>query len=305
MVSANITIYFIRKTTDDSAATQTFYILENNSTSTTLIPNDFSILIKRVFERANVQVTMLPLLCGDPAFDAYCFAEGNSPVLRLKSHSLNFFVSKSLTIQNVIIDGSDLINTDSSAPCYSNTGYTTPCSGTARTTAEPPGNYTTLHGMDSPNGFFQLQFLTDAPETVPTLTLTNVTVNNFYNHYYFKSFIAFDGIGGKVVLSNCNFNTFFMPYGLIASSFSKYDRNYHFHTTKVKNCQFYNSGLSECFSLYIHDSSFINYNYNIQSSTTQKFTESRGDQSAIRNEGMVLFLDNFDGPVEILGSKFQ
>ena len=68
-------------------------------------------LMIRAFERVSVTATIGPAYIGVVCVSTnYCFQTGEQVSLVWKSHLASFWISKSLTISNVIIDGSDMFS---------------------------------------------------------------------------------------------------------------------------------------------------------------------------------------------------
>ena len=266
---ATITIYFVRDSTTTKNSQQVYDIKDghndNDVYDTSIQGKTRGILMNRLFERADVEVVFKPYTCGDGADTAYCLDPDNKPILNIISQRLTIFVTNTLTIENVIIQGTNL--------------------------ATDPSTYDMSNFV--PNGFFQFQLLIDKEDfVVPTLKMKNVEVKDFKTHHFVQSFIAYDTLGGNVRIENCHFTDFSTPNGLIANSFTRYDRNHYDFTTKGRKCNYYKSSLSECFSLSVTDTIFEEYDNTMMS----------GD---FLNEGMILFLDNFDGQIEITSSVFR
>lgn len=239
-------------------------------------------------------------------------------------------MTKSLTLTNIILDASQLVSysdttcktskhdccqQDPSTLLFSSTsaGADTLCTmnnGPPTSTSNrklPPtyndSTYQTTYGLPKPNGFFNMQFLSDyTSAAVPLINITNCEIRNFFYHAYAASFISLSRSGGKVIIQNTIFDNFMLPYGLISNGFTKQDRDLSNQTSySGTHCKIINpdANYDYCHSITIRDSTFTNYNkQQFLLNTVDGFPE-------ILNEGMVLFITNVFGPIVIQNNTFK
>ena len=273
-----------------------------------------------------------PLFCDESTYTdtTLCVDDSAKVTIKLKSDLIFIYVTKSLTMSNIILDASQLVkyssttcktskqdcceqdpttllysstSAGSAALCTMNNGPPASSSDRLLPSTYYDSTYLSAYRISKPNGFFNMQFLSDYPDAViPTLTINNCEIRNFFYHQYASSFISLSRYGGKVSIQNTIFDNFMLPYGLISNGFTQRDRDLTNQTSySEQHCKVINpsANYDYCHSITIQDSKFSNYN-------KQQFLLSTVNGYAeILNEGMVLFIRNVFGPIVIKNNTFQ
>lgn len=327
VLEATVNIYLLQGT---------HYWVDSDQTDTSNHGIDFKNLNAfklRAFERTSATVTLSPLFCDDTYTDtSKCVSSDSKITIKLKSDLIFLFVTKSFTMQNIILDASDLVvyssttcktskqdccqqdpttllysataaGTAAGADCTMNNGVPTTTANRYLSPTYNDSSYQTSYLLNKPNGFFNFQFLSDYTEAaVPTLNILDCEIRNFFYHKYASSFISLDRFGGKVNIQNTIFDNFMLPYGLISNGFTAQDRDLSNQTSySGTHCKILNpsANYDYCHSITIQNCAFSNYN-------KQHFllTEVNG-LPEILNEGMVLYLTDVFGPILVQNNTFQ
>ncbi len=287
----------------------------------------------RVFERTATDVTIEPLVCDGVTITTNCFAADQKAKVILKSHKLSFFVTKTFLMKNIIVDASELIP---DSTCYEeNKDLTTRCCTSNEEGYPSKANVNLSDGTSSdaicspptvadelnplyvpweqhsgtqdvwkkgPFALFVLNFLRDYPNYIPTLTLEGCVFKNFWYNKYAHSLIYLDQRGARLTIKNCEFTRFYFVMGLISNIHKLTQRNNFFKnnlvSTTLSNCVKENSSLSDCHSMTIQDSTF-------EDSVFGNYTFHASEESWVSNEGVVLSLLEFGGPITIRGNTFK
>lgn len=265
-----------------------------------------------------------PIYCSDQPTQQGCLAAGEKPTIKWKSSMTHLSVTNSFTIENVIIDGSDMtpLNiknaalytcfTQRSQCCTYNSATDTVTQASTPSSCEPSSpdytdwsvNSTVYEGMYKTGqlyGVFNFEFIRDKTNApVPTLTISNCEVRNFFFSKYHTSFIQMSSLGGNLIIEDSVFDRFFFPHGLISNAHKQLDRNlFGFSSFNDETCRSV-QGLSSsinCHNVTIVGSNFTNYNpYKVTNLNTN-------DVHSI--EGAVLAVHNLDGPITIYNCIFQ
>lgn len=230
----------------------------------------------------------------------------------------HIFVTNSLTIENIIIDGSDMtpgLYTSGSACrksrtqcCTYDSTTDTVSSGASCTSSSSDYQdwstdttaYQTSYKGDRKYGIFVFEYLRDySGVQIPSLTIKNCQIQNFVYSKYHTSFIQMSSFGGTLTIQDTVFKRFFFPHGLISNAHITLDRNlFGFSSFNGENCKgLQNPAVDDCHSITIKDCDFINYNPNKVTNLHVNNVHSI--------EGSVLTVHNIDGPITIQGSTFQ
>lgn len=248
-----------------------------------------------------------------------CLSANEKPIIKWKSEVSHIFVTRTVTLKNVILDGADmilsLVSTDTSqgvtakacrdskqecctGPLFSGYG----CSPTNM----KYDNWTLQDTQESTGiarkyGIFVFQYIRDASNLyIPELLIENCEIKNFLYSKYHTSFVQFDIYGGKLTIKNSSFDRFFFPHGLISNSHLLVDRNYDPMTSSFTQitCRKINSTYQgDCYSILLENSTFTNYN------PLKTSIASIAYKNVI--EGSVITLHNFDGPITVNNCTFQ
>ena len=294
--------------------------------------NNLASHYNRVFERTAVDVSIYPLECST-SVTASCYSSTEKAAVILKSSRISFFVTKTFTMKNIMIDASELIpdsncyeeykysstrccvDNSETPPIVSNTVLTDGSSNDA--ICSPPTTWSTADLLivpweayspeddiwqKGPYAFFVINFLRDYPSFIPSLVLEGCIFKNFWYHRYAYSFIYMDQRGAQLSITNTEFENFYFPMGLITNVQKITQKNSFFTmdviSTKIQNCTTLNPSLSNCHSLTITDSSFKKSNFG-------NYTLGVNVSYWYSNEGIVLALHEFGGPIYIKGSTFE
>jgi len=285
----------------------------------------------RVFERTAVDVSIQPLVCNGGSITTNCYASSDRATVVLKSNKIFFFVTKTFTFKNILMDGSELIpdstcydeNKASTSRCCmdnedsyptqtslllndgsSNDAQCSPPTSTSDSIYVPWEAYDATSDVwkKGPFALFVMNFLRDYPQYIPTLTISGCVFQNFWYHRYARSFIYLDQRASKLTITESTFERFYFPMGLITNNQQFTQRNSFFTTnlvsTSLGDCTTYNSLLSDCHSLTIQDSEFSD-------SLFGDYTFNASNSSWYSNEGIVLSLLEFSGPILIEGNTFE
>ncbi len=277
--------------------------------------------LPRPFERTLASVYIGPIYCTDKPSQTGCLSAGEKPTIKWKSSVANIFVTKELVIENVIIDGADMtygnINggyacTKSRKECCQYNSVTkvttaaqTPseCNPTSSDYSEWSVNSTVFkstYQTSQKYGIFVLDYIRDSSDAeIPTLSITNCDIKNFFYSKYHTSFIQMSNFAGKVLIEDSTFDRFFFPHGLISNAHQSVDRSiFGFSSFNGETCRsLQNSDETYCHNITIKNSDFTNYN---PLKTTYLKTND------VHNiEGAVLTLHNIDGPITIEGCTFE
>jgi hypothetical protein len=150
-----------------------------------------------------------------------CLETYENPILYVKSQYTTIFVTKSLTIQKIIFDGTDLHPGNVGLACFNKRQL---CGWNTASFVVNKANYPTVTVIGTGTaerkfGFITFQFIKDATNPpIPSLTISNCIIRKFIYGKYYLSFIQFDTFGGQVTITNTTFNSFFFPLGLITNT---------------------------------------------------------------------------------------
>jgi len=284
----------------------------------------------RIFERTATDVTIQPLFCDGSSVTTFCYASTEKATVILKSHRISFFVTKTFVFKNIIVDGSELIpnslcyddNKGSSTRCCVSSDSSYPTKATVTLSdgnsndavCSPPTTFNSLYvpweaysatddlWTKGPFALFVINFLRDYPNYIPTLTIEGCVFKNFWYHRYAHSLIYLDQRGASLSITNSEFYRFYFPMGLISNMHKLTQRNNFFKdnlvSTSLENCATINPLFSDCHNLVIQDSIF-------QDSFFGDYKLAAEDPDWYFNEGLVLSLLEFDGPILIQGNTFK
>jgi len=287
----------------------------------------------RVFERTAVDVTIQPLVCDGGSITTSCYGEDEKATVILKSHKISFFVTKTFTFKNIIVDGSELTptstcydeNKSSATRCCVDNSETYPTQSTVILSdgssndaqCQPPTTLDELNPLHvpweeysstddiwkkGPFALFVINFLRDYPQYIPSLTIEGCIFKNFWYHRYAYSFIYLDQRGAKLSITNSEFYRFYFPMGLITNIQKLAQRNSFFKdnlvSTAFGDCTTYNPSLSDCHDLVIQDSIF-------EDSFFGDYALAASEPEWFLNEGFILSLLEFAGPILIQGNTFK
>lgn len=213
---------------------------------------------------------------------------------------MTIFVTGSLSLENVIIDARDLHPDAIYDACYTSRSQCSLSfhnSGFNVTTGIYSEKFKDL--AEEKLTFLAFQYLRDYDDApIPSLTIDNCVIENFYYGQYYLSFILFDTFGGDLYIKNTEFSNFFFPLGLITNTGDlTLDRTFPFQSSYTNiNCRKINPSIAgDCFSLTIEQSTFKYYNPKL----------ALNDNFSNKFEGSVLELNNFDGKITISESSFE
>ncbi len=250
-----------------------------------------------------------------------CLSSGEKPIIKWKSSMTHLFVTGDFKVENVIFDGADMTRDNIQTPIPCMTSRTECCaydpiletfmaldpmatctiaSSDYQDWNVDAQTYKTTYKSQKQYGMFVFEYIrdhTNAP--IPTLTLKDCEINNFFYSKYHTSFIQMSNLAGNLLIENTSFNRFFFPHGLISNAHKSVDRSlFGFSSFSDVTCRsLQNPGVANCHSITIKDSTFDTYN---PFKTTNLMIT---DVHAI--EGAVLAVHNIDGPITVHGSDFK
>lgn len=258
------------------------------------------------------------MYCADTLIEG-CLDENEKPVIKWKSEVSNIYITRKVTLQNIILDGADMIlslvnssTTQGASATACRNSKQECCTGPlfdqfgCSPTNIKYDNWSLQSTQESTGiarryGVFVFQYNKDAPTLdIPELFIKNCEIKNFLYSKYHTSFVQFDIYGGKLTITNSSFDRFFFPHGLISNSHLLVDRNYDPMTSSFTQitCRKVNTTYQgDCYSISLESSNFTNYNPLKTSIAT----------FAYKNliEGSVMTLHNFDGSISVNQCIFQ
>ena len=262
-----------------------------------------------------------PLYCSENPSQTGCLDDDEKPIIKWKSSMVHFFVTGDFTIENVIIDGADMTpaNIQNAHNCmttrkqccsYDPDTQATTQVQTPSSCAIPNSDYSdwdvnatsyyTKFKAEKKYGIFVFEYMRDHSATpIPSLTIRNCEINNFFYSKYHTSFIQMSNFAGNLIIEGTTFSRFFFPHGLISNTHIAINRNlYGFSSFNGETCRsLHHSDEANCHSISIIDSTFSEYN----PSKTKNLKTN--DVHSI--EGAVLAVHNLDGPITIQGCTFE
>ena len=179
----------------------------------------------------NFSLEIKPILCYDPDFSdqpdllANCLMINHYIILKLKTENLNIFISGILTLQNIIIDGSEDIAKYNSN--FSLSSSVSDCIYSRKTCCGEenfkdgvfcaPQNIYLNQNEISLNGLFNLDF--EGSSTIPTVFISNVIFQNI-NFVSSRSLFKIDPLQANLTIENSTITHSYFIYGIISMNSS-------------------------------------------------------------------------------------